>query len=72
MDLTNLYAFPKLGGAQQVDPNYERASVPPGFPRCRGPAGAHPDRTLLSRGSVRVKIDTDGNAVADITYRVRF
>jgi hypothetical protein len=55
-------------GRRQVDPDYERAPV------CqREPPRALP-RPSLSRPKplYELKIDTDGDAVADIAYRVRF
>jgi hypothetical protein len=67
LDLTDLYAFPKPGDAgksiliMNVHPS---ASVnPPGL------TAAEP----FSPGALyELKIDTDGDAVADIAYRVRF
>ena len=67
LDLTDLYAFPKPGDAgksiliMNVHPS---ASVnPPGFTVAQPFA---PDALY------ELKIDTDGDAVADIAYRVRF
>ena len=67
LDLTDLYAFPKPGEAgksiliMNVHPS---ASVnPPGF------TAADP---FASDALYELKIDTDGDAVADIAYRVRF
>jgi Domain of unknown function (DUF4331) len=67
LDLTDLYAFPKPGDAgksiliMNVHPS---ASVnPPGF------TAAEP----FAPGALyELKIDTDGDAVADIAYRARF
>jgi hypothetical protein len=67
LDLTDLYAFPKPGDAgksiliMNVHPS---ASVnPPGF------TAAEP----FAPGALyELKIDTDGDAVADVAYRVRF
>jgi hypothetical protein len=67
LDLTDLYAFPKPGDAgksiliMNVHPS---ASVnPPGL------TTAEP----FSRDALyELKIDTDGDAVANIAYRVRF
>src|SRR5882672_7629653 len=67
LDLTDLYAFPKPGDAgksiliMNVHPS---ASVnPPGF------TAADP---FAPDALYELKIDTDGDAVADIAYRVRF
>ncbi len=67
LDLTDLYAFPKPGDAgksiliMNVHPS---ASVnPPGF------TTADP---FAREAMYELKIDTDGDAVADIAYRVRF
>src|SRR3981081_2866532 len=67
LDLTDVYAFPKPGDAgksiliMNVHPS---ASVNP--PRLTAHEPSAP-AALYSR-----KIDTDGDAVADIAYRVRF
>ena len=54
-------------GIQQVDPDYERASV------CQvGLAGADHDRAFAPEAMYELKIDTNGDNVADIAYRVRF
>src|SRR6202140_3934636 len=67
LDLTELYAFPKPGDAgksiliMNVHPS---ASVnPPGW------TAADP---FAPDALSELKIDTDGDAVADIAYRVRF
>ena len=67
LDLTDLYAFPKPGGAgksiliMNVHPS---ATVdPPGRPTTVEPFA--PD------GLYEIKIDTNGDAIADIAYRVR-
>src|SRR5258706_7597268 len=67
LDLTDLYAFPKPGDAgksiliMNVHPS---ASVnPPGF------TAADP---FAPDALYELKVDTDGDAVADIAYRVRF
>src|SRR5712664_2036774 len=67
LDLTDLYAFPKPGDAgksiliMNVHPS---ASVnPPGF------TAADP---FAPDALYELKIDTDGDAIADIAYRVRF
>src|SRR3984893_11120259 len=67
LDLTDLYAFPKPG-----DP---RKSIlimnvhPSAFVSPRGPTTTEP---FAAEGLYEFKIDTDGDAVADIAYRVRF
>jgi hypothetical protein len=67
LDLTDLYAFPKPG-----DP---RKSIlimnvhPSAFVNPPGPTTAEP---FAPEGLYEFKIDTDGDAIADIAYRVRF
>src|SRR5882757_8754382 len=67
LDLTDLYAFPKPGDAgksiliMNVHPS-EGVSPP-------GPTTAEP---FAPEAVYELKIDTDGDAVADIAYRVRF
>jgi hypothetical protein len=67
LDLTDLYAFPKPGHAAKsilimnVHPSV--GENPP------GPTTADP---FAPEALYELKIDTDGNAVADIAYRVRF
>jgi hypothetical protein len=67
LDLTDLYAFPKPG-----DP---RKSIlimnvhPSAFVNPPGPTTAEP---FALEGLYEFKIDTDGDAIADIAYRVRF
>src|ERR1700730_19137857 len=67
LDLTDLYAFPKPG-----DP---RKSIlimnvhPSAFVSPPGPTTTEP---FAPEGLYEFKIDTDGDAVADIAYRVRF
>ena len=67
LDLTDLYAFPKPG-----DP---RKSIlimnvhPSAFVNPPGPTTTEP---FAPEGLYEFKIDTDGDAVADIAYRVRF
>src|SRR5712671_4014037 len=67
LDLTDLYAFPTPG-----DP---RKSIlimnvhPSAFVNPPGPTTAEP---FAPEGLYEFKIDTDGDAVADIAYRVRF
>jgi len=67
LDLTDLYAFPKPGSAgksiliMNVHPS---SSIKPPQPTCLDPFAAD--------ALYELKIDTDGDAVADIAYRVRF
>src|SRR6202166_1720726 len=67
LDLTELYAFPKLGDAAKsilIMNVHPSASVnPPGL------TTADP---FAREALYELKIDTDGDAVADIAYRVRF
>ena len=59
--------LPQARGGGQVDPDHERAPV------CRrGPAGATTAEPFSPEALYELRIDTDGDAVADITYRVRF
>ena len=67
LDLTDLYAFPKPGDVSRpilimnVHPSV--GVNPP------GPTTAEP---FASEAVYELRIDTDGDAVADIAYRVRF
>ena len=67
LDLTDLYAFPKPGGVGKsililnVHPSF---SLEPRRPTTREP--------FTADALYEFKIDTDGDAVADIAYRVRF
>src|SRR6266481_4816268 len=67
LDLTDLYAFPKPGDAgksiliMNVHPSI--GVNPP------GPTTSEP---FASEALYELKIDTDGDAIADIAYRVRF
>src|SRR5262245_17193565 len=67
LDLTDLYAFPKPGeaGKSILIMNVHPSAVvnPP------GPTTAEP---FSPAALYELRIDTDGDAVADITYRVRF
>jgi hypothetical protein len=67
LDLTDLYAFPKPGeaGKSILIMNVHPSAVvnPP------GPTTAEP---FSPEALYELKIDTEGNAVADIAYRVRF
>jgi len=67
LDLTDLYAFPKPGDAGKsiliMNVHPSATAVPPGRPTTVEPFA--PD------GLYEFKIDTNGDAVADIAYRVR-
>src|ERR1700736_6329975 len=67
LDLTDLYAFPKPDGAEKsiLTPN-----VPP--PAVVNPPGSTTREPFAPEAVYELKIDTDGDAVADIAYRVRF
>src|SRR6266403_3867273 len=67
LDFTDLYAFPKPG-----DPSKSILILivhPSAVVNPPGPTTAEPSPP---RGLYEFKIDTDGDAVADIAYRVRF
>src|ERR1700722_1388688 len=67
LDLTDLYAFPKPGDAgksiliMDVHPSV-------GF----NPAGPTTDDPFATEALYELKMDTNGDLVADIAYRVRF
>jgi len=67
LDLTDLFAFPKPGDAGKsiliMDVHPSAAKKPP------GPTTAEP---FAPEAIYELKIDTDGDAVANIAYRVRF
>ncbi len=67
LDLTDLYAFPKPGDAGKsiliMNLHPSVGENPP------GPTTAEP---FAPEALYELKIDTDGDAVADIAYRVRF
>jgi hypothetical protein len=67
LDLTDLYAFPKPGEADKsilIMNVHPSAVVDPPGPTMREP--------FASTALYEIKIDTNGDAVADIAYRVRF
>src|SRR6266571_386617 len=67
LDYTDLFAFPKPG-----DPSKSilMMDVHPSFDVIQaGPTTAEP---FAPEGLYEIKIDTDGDAIADITYQVRF
>jgi len=67
LDFTDLYAFPKRGDASKsifiMNVHPSASQNPP------GPTTAEP---FAPEALYELKIDTDGDAVADIAYRVRF
>src|SRR6476469_2511755 len=67
LDFTDLYAFPKPGDPSRsvliMDVHPSVGVNPP------GPTTAEP---FAPEALYEIKIDTDGDAVADITYQVRF
>jgi Domain of unknown function (DUF4331) len=67
LDLTDLFAFPKPGDAGKsiliMDVHPSATVIPP------GPTTAEP---FAPEAIYELKIDTDGDAVANIAYRVRF
>src|SRR5712671_3330786 len=67
LDLTDLYAFSKPG---EVDKSILIMNVhPSAVVNPPGPTTAEP---FAPEALYELKIDTDGDAVADIAYRVRF
>jgi uncharacterized protein DUF4331 len=66
LDITDLYAFPKLGdaGKSNLIMNVHPSSGV-------NPPGPTPADPFAPEALYELKIDTDGNAVADIAYRVR-
>src|ERR1700730_13514927 len=67
LDLTDLYAFPKPGEADKsilIMNVHPSAVVNPPGPTTREP--------FAPKALYELKIDTNGDAVADIAYRVRF
>src|SRR5258705_2381161 len=67
LDLTVLYAFPKRDGADKsilIMNVHPSAVVSPPGPTTREP--------FAPEALYELKIDTNGDAVADIAYRVRF
>jgi hypothetical protein len=67
VDLCDLYAFPKPGDTSKsilIMDMHSSVGVTP-----EGPTSAEP---FAPEAIYELKIDTDGDAVADIAYRVRF
>jgi hypothetical protein len=67
LDLTDLYAFPKPGDAGK---SILIMNVHPSVGV--NPAGPTTDDPFATQAVYELKIDTDGDLVADIAYRVRF
>jgi len=67
LDFTDLYAFPKPGDAGK---SILIMNMHPSFGVT--PPGPTTDEPFASEAIYELKIDTDGDAVADIAYRVRF
>jgi hypothetical protein len=67
LDITDLYAFPKPGNASKsilVMNVHPSAGVKP--------EGPTTDEAFATEGVYEFKIDTNGDAIADIAYRIRF
>jgi hypothetical protein len=67
LDITDLYAFPKLGDARK---SILIMNVHPSVGV--NPTGPTTDDPFATEAVYEIKIDTDGDYVADIAYRVRF
>jgi Domain of unknown function (DUF4331) len=67
LDLTDLYAFPKPG---EADKSILIMNVHPSA--VVNPAGPTTAEPFSPEALYELKIDTDGDTVADIAYRVRF
>jgi hypothetical protein len=67
LDLTDLYAFPKPGDAAK---SILIMNVHPSIGV--NPPGPTTDEPFASEAVYELKIDTNGDAVADVAYRVRF
>src|SRR3954468_10931247 len=67
LDLTDLYAFPKPGGSGK---SILIMNVHPSV--AVNPPGPTTDEPFAASAIYELKVDTDGDAVADIAYRVRF
>src|SRR5450432_847852 len=67
LDLTDLYAFPKPGEADRsiLIMNVHPSAVV-------NPPGPTPLEPFAPAASYEIKVDTNGDAVADIAVRVRF
>jgi hypothetical protein len=67
LDLTDLYAFPKPG---EADKSILIMNVHPSA--VVNPAGSTTREPFAPNALYELKIDTNGDAIADIVYRVRF
>ena len=67
LDFTDLYAFPKPGDASK---SILIMNAHPSFGV--NPPGPTTDEPFATQGVYELRIDTNGDAVADIAYRVRF
>src|SRR5450755_3214669 len=67
LDFTDLYAFPKPGDASK---SILIMNVHPSFGE--NPLGPTTSQPFAPEALYELKIDTDGDAVADIAFRVRF
>jgi len=67
LDLTDLYAFPK---PSEADKSILIMNVHPSA--VVNPAGSTTREPFAPKALYELKIDTNGDAVADIAYRVRF
>jgi Domain of unknown function (DUF4331) len=67
LDLTDLYAFPKLG---DLNKSILIMNVHPSFGV--NPPAPTTDEPFAPNAVYELKIDTDGDSVADLAYRVRF
>ena len=67
LDLTDLYAFPKPGG---VSKSILIMNVHPSFGV--NPPAPTTDEPFAPNAVYELKIDTEGDSVADLGYRVRF
>src|SRR6202011_5496863 len=67
LDFTDLYAFPKPGDPEQ---SILIMSVHPSAGE--NPPGPTTTEPFAPEALYELKIDTDGDAIADIAYRVRF
>ena len=67
LDFTDLYAFPKPGDASK---SILIMNVHPSFGE--NPPGPTTTEPFAPEALYELKIDTDGDAIADIAYRVRF
>ena len=72
LDITDFYAFPKPGDPAKSILIMNVHPSKRDFLDVVDPLGATPVEPFSPDAVYEFKIDTDGNAVADIAYRVRF